>query len=59
LAETLKVTVPSPWPVVVPVTWIQDAWLLAVQEHSRATLTATDPDPPSAPKFDDDAERVA
>jgi len=50
---------PSPWPAVVPVTWIQGAWLVAVHEHSRATLTATDPDPPSAPKFEVDAERVA
>jgi endonuclease/exonuclease/phosphatase family metal-dependent hydrolase len=32
---------------------------VAVHEHSRATLTATDPDPPSAPKFEDDAESVA
>jgi endonuclease/exonuclease/phosphatase family metal-dependent hydrolase len=44
--------VPSPWPAFPEAISIQDDCGAAVQPHSRATLTLTEPVPPFAPKLD-------
>jgi len=54
LAATRNETVPSPCPVAADVSWIQDAWLVAVHVHSRVIAIVSVPVPPSAPKLDEE-----